>query len=115
VELSFYWDAFDIEGLSWKLYNILKGLSALLTVYLDTKYCRLEQCNGPTLATKSCKGNGGRVGLSFHWDAFGIEVVDEDKMVSSSFGGVALGDSQPTPPCEDTSPLGCPALVLGQT
>ena len=95
--------------------NILKGLSALLTVYLDTKHCRLEQCNGPTLAIKSCKGNGGGVGLSFHWDAFGIEGVDEDKMVSSSFGGVALGDSQPTPPCEDTSPLGCPALVLGQT
>jgi hypothetical protein len=36
-------------------------------------------------------------------------------MVSSSFGGVALGNSQPAPPCEDTSRLGCPALVLGQT
>jgi len=48
------------------MYNILKGLSAPLIVYLDLKYRGLEQCNGsPTLAIKSCKGSGEGVGLSF--------------------------------------------------
>jgi len=42
VGLSFHWDGFDIEGLSWELYNILKGLSTPLTVYLDIKHCGLE-------------------------------------------------------------------------
>jgi hypothetical protein len=31
----------------------------------------------------------GRVGLSFHWDAFGIEGMVEEKMVSVDFGGAA--------------------------
>jgi hypothetical protein len=71
-------------------HNILKGLSAPVTVYLDTKHCGLKQCNSrPALATQSCKGSGGRVGLSFCWDAFDIERKVEEKMVSSSFGGVA--------------------------
>jgi hypothetical protein len=49
------------------MYNILKRLSASLTIYLDLKHCELEQCNGsPALATKSYKGNGGGVELSFH-------------------------------------------------
>ena len=49
------------------LYNILKGLTIPLTVYLELKHCGLKQCNGNlTLATKSCKGSGGGVGFSFH-------------------------------------------------
>jgi len=48
----------------------------------------LEQCNSKaTLATGSWKNCKGRVGLSFHWDAFGIEGIDEEKMVSFDFGG----------------------------
>jgi len=40
------------------LRNIIKGFSASITVYIDTKHCELKQCNGsPTLDTKSCKGN----------------------------------------------------------
>jgi len=55
----------------------------------------LEQCNSsPALATKSYKGNGGGVELLFHYDAFGIEGMIEEKMVTSSFGGAALGVSQ---------------------
>jgi len=51
----------------------------------------LKQCNdSSTLATKSCKGSGGGVELSFHWDAFGIEGMDEEKIITLSFGGVAL-------------------------
>jgi hypothetical protein len=34
------------------------------------------------------------LGLSFHWNAFGIEWMDEKKMVTSSFGEAALGVSQ---------------------
>jgi len=33
------------------------------------------------------------VGLSFHWDAFGIEDMVGEKMITSSFGGVALSVS----------------------
>jgi len=41
------------------LHNILKGLGAPITVYIDTKHCELEQCNGSlALDTKSCKDNG---------------------------------------------------------
>jgi len=55
----------------------------------------LKQCNGNSvIATKSCKGNGGGLGLSFHWNTFGIEGMDEEKMITSSFGGAALGVSQ---------------------
>jgi hypothetical protein len=35
-----------------KLYNILKALSASLIVYLDTDYCRLEQCNDEVVLAK---------------------------------------------------------------
>jgi hypothetical protein len=34
------------------------------------------------------------VELSFYWDAFDIERMIEEKMVTSSFGWVALGVSQ---------------------
>jgi hypothetical protein len=34
------------------------------------------------------KGRGG-VGLFFHWDAFDIERMVGEKMICSSFGGVA--------------------------
>jgi hypothetical protein len=55
----------------------------------------LKQCNGSSvIATKSCKGSEEGLGLSFHWNAFGIEEMDEEKMVTSSFGGAALGISQ---------------------
>jgi hypothetical protein len=37
------------------LFNILKGLSAPLTVYLDINYCGLKQCNdGNVLAKETC-------------------------------------------------------------
>ena len=39
------------------------------------------------LATESCKGSRVRVGLSFCRDAFGIEKMVGEKMISSSFGG----------------------------
>jgi hypothetical protein len=46
----------------------------IITVYLDTKYCELEQCNDKVvLIIESCKDCRGMVWLSFHWDAFGIE------------------------------------------
>jgi len=51
----------------------------------------LKQYNSNSaLATKSCKRNGGGVGLSFHWDTFGIEGIIREKMVTLSFGGAAL-------------------------
>ena len=34
------------------LYNILKGLSGPLIVYLDTNYCGLKQCNDEVILTK---------------------------------------------------------------
>jgi len=41
------------------LHNILKGFGAPITVYINTKHCELEQCNGSlALDTKSCKDNG---------------------------------------------------------
>jgi len=40
--------------------------SISITVYIDTKHYELKQCNdNSTLDTKSCKGGGERVGLSF--------------------------------------------------
>jgi hypothetical protein len=79
------------------LYNILKEISASITVYLDTKHCRLEQCNGkPALAIESFKDSVGEVRLSFCWDAFGIERMVGEKMVNSSFGG-ARGPGIRTP------------------
>jgi len=52
----------------------------------------LEQCKDSlTLATKSCKGSGGEVGLFFYWDVFGIEWMVGEQMVTLSFGGVVLG------------------------
>jgi hypothetical protein len=48
------------------MYNILKRLSASLTIYLDLKHCELKQCNSSSaFAIKSCKGSGEGVGLSF--------------------------------------------------
>lgn len=61
-----------------------------VTVYLNTKHCRLEQCDdGATFSTKSWKNYRERVGLSFHWDTCDIEGMVEEKMVNSSFGGVS--------------------------
>ena len=66
-----------------------------LTIYLDLKHCGLEQCNGSSaLAIKSCKGSDEGVVLSFYWDAFDTECIVGEKMVTSSFGGAALGVSQ---------------------
>ena len=49
------------------LYNILKELSVLVTVYLDTKHCELKQCNDKAvLASENCKNYRRRVGLSLH-------------------------------------------------
>jgi hypothetical protein len=63
--------------------------------YLDLKHCELEQCNGSSaLARKSCKSNDGGVVLSFYWDPFDTECIVEEKMVTSSFGGAALGVNQ---------------------
>jgi hypothetical protein len=80
------------------LQNILKGLSAPVTVYIDTKHCGLEQCNGsPALDIKSCKGGRGGMGLSFRWGAFGIEGLVGEKMVSTSFGEAAShGEGAPS-------------------
>jgi hypothetical protein len=36
---------------------------------------------------ESCKDSQGKERLSFHWDAFGIEGIVQEKMVSSNFGG----------------------------
>jgi len=48
----------------------------------------LEQCNvRASLATESCKDCKERVELSFHWDAFGIEGMVGEKMVSSDLEG----------------------------
>jgi hypothetical protein len=49
-----------------KLHNILKGLSAPLTIYLDSEHCGLEYFNGSlALAIKSCKGIEGGGGAIF--------------------------------------------------
>jgi len=78
-----------------KLYNILKGISISIIVYLDLKHYKLERYNySSALTTKSCKDNRGGLELSFHWDAFGIEWMDKKKMTTSSFDGAALGISQ---------------------
>jgi hypothetical protein len=50
----------------------------------------------PTLDTKSCKGSGGGVRLSFHCGAFGIEGLVGEKMVNTSFGG-ATGHGERAP------------------
>jgi hypothetical protein len=42
------------------------------------------------------------VELSFHWNAFDIEWIVREKIVTSSFGGVALGVSQARASSEDT-------------
>jgi hypothetical protein len=69
------------------LQNILKELSAPVTIYIDTKHCGLEQYNGSlAFDIKSCKGRRGGMGLSFRWGAFDIERLIEEKMVSTSFG-----------------------------
>jgi hypothetical protein len=50
----------------------------------------LKQCDdGATFSTKSWKNYRERVELSFHWDTCDIEGMVEEKMVSSSFGGVS--------------------------
>jgi hypothetical protein len=60
------------------------------TVYIHIKHRGLEQCNGnPVLDIKSCNGGKGRVDLSFCWDAFDIERMIEEKIVSTSFGRAA--------------------------
>jgi len=57
----------------------------------------LEQCNDrDSLATKSCKDCKGRVGLSFHWDAFGIKGIVHEKTASVNFG-IAVGPRLQTP------------------
>jgi len=38
------------------------------------------------------------VGLSFHWDTFGIEGIIREKMVTLSFGGATLGVSHACAP-----------------
>jgi hypothetical protein len=48
------------------LYNILKELSVLVTVYLDTKHYELKQCNNKgVLATENCKNYRRRVGCLY--------------------------------------------------
>jgi hypothetical protein len=50
----------------------------------------LKQCNDEVaLATESWKDCRRRVGLSFHYDTFGIEGMVGEGMVSSDFGGAA--------------------------
>jgi len=69
-----------------KLYNILKGLSASLTVYQDTDYCGSEQCNDRVvLAKKELVKHAVKVRLSFSRGAFDIERMIEEKIVSSDF------------------------------
>jgi hypothetical protein len=60
--------------------------SALVSVYIDTKHCGLEQCNSSlALDTKSCKDSRCGMRLSSRWGAFGIEGMIEEKMVSTSW------------------------------
>jgi hypothetical protein len=57
---------------------------------LHIKHCELEQYNDrAALATKNYKDFGGRVRLSFQWDAFSMEVMVWKKTVSSNFGRAA--------------------------
>ena len=55
----------------------------------DIKHYGLEQCNGrAALATESCNDSRG-MGLSFQRDAYGIDWMVDEKMVTSDFGGAA--------------------------
>ena len=72
----------DAMGMRLLINNIVKGYSAPIIVYLDLKHCELEQCNGSTtFITKSCKGNKGGMGLSFHESAFDIEKMSTQVLV----------------------------------
>jgi hypothetical protein len=51
--------------------------------------------------------------MFFHWDAFGIEWMVEKKMVTSSFGGAALGVSQTRVPMGGYLTLGLTCLCAG--
>ena len=85
LEINIIWQSKHI-----KVYNILKGISTSVTIYIDTKHCGLEKCNGrATLTIESWKDCRGRVGLSFHLDVYGIEGMVGEKIVNSIFGGVA--------------------------
>ena len=52
------------------LYNILKGIIALVTVYLDTKHCGLQQYNGrvalPQRVGKTVGGEWGCLFIGMH-------------------------------------------------
>jgi hypothetical protein len=90
------------------MYNILKRLSASLTIYLDLKHCELEQCNGsPALAIKSCKGSGEEVGLSF---SLGLHLALNGwlgrKWSLQVLVGLPRVSAKPAPPCEDTWRIG---------
>jgi hypothetical protein len=61
-------------GMRVLINNIVKGYSAPITIYLGSKHCELEQCNGSSaFATNSCKGNEREMGLSSHESAFDIK------------------------------------------
>jgi len=95
-----------------KLYNILKGINAPITVYIDTKHYGLEQCNGrAALATESWKDCSGRVGLSFHWDVYGIEAMVGEKMISSVLVGLQAPDCRHLALGQASS--GCPCAKWG--
>jgi hypothetical protein len=90
------------------MYNILKRLSASLTIYLDLKHCELEQCNGSlALAIKSCKGSGEEVGLSF---SLGLHLALNGwlgrKWSLQVLVGLPRVSAKPAPPCEDTWRIG---------
>ena len=75
-----FWDYLSLY--TELLYNILKGISASITIYINTKHYGLEQCNdrvAVAIATKSCKDNRGWACL-FLWDAYVIEGMVEEKM-----------------------------------
>jgi len=54
----------------------------------------------------SSKGSEGGARLSFHWDAFDIEGMLGEKMITSSFSEATLASAGPAPSRKDTWRLG---------
>ena len=78
----------------------------------------LTQIDSSALDTKRYKGSRGGVRLIFHWGAFDIEKIVEEKMVNTSFGGTAdhgSGHLALALPTQGQLVLGLPGPCVGQT